>query len=110
MKEVMSAAQNVECVTLNTHSAELLEIEVTLRILSCEGVRVGSDSGSIRFSAAWTLQGLGTNSLVLKRGGFTSAALNWNGRDYGQLAERLSEAVVGASQALMADLPAKGGR
>ena len=109
MKEVLSTAQNAESVTLNSHSEESLDIEVTLRILSCEGGRTESGSGTVRFSAAWTLQGLGTNSVTAKRGSFISDALNWNGQDYGQLAERLSQAVAAASRVLAADLPAEAG-
>jgi hypothetical protein len=44
---------------------------------------------------------------VNKRGGYTAAPTAWDGRDYGQLALQLSQAIAAAGQALAVDLPRK---
>ena len=105
MKEVLSSARNVESVTLNSHGDDSLNCEVAIRILACEGLRVESGMSSIRFAATWEVRPVGTNSTATKRGGFTADAVAWSGKDYGQLAERISEAIASASIALATDLP-----
>jgi hypothetical protein len=105
MKETLSSARNVESVALNSHGDDTLDYEVAIRILACEGVRLGNGSGSIRFAVTWEARSVGTNSTVTNRGVFTAHPVAWDGKDYGQLAERLSEAVAGASKALAGDLP-----
>ena len=105
MKETLSSARNVESVALNSHGDETLDYEVAIRMLACEGVRLGSGSSSIRFALTWEARSVWTNSLVTKRGVFSEDPAAWDGKDYGQLAERLSEAIAGASRALAADLP-----
>ena len=105
MKETLSSARNVESVTLNSHGNEALDYEVVIRILACEGVRLGNGNGSIRFAVTWDARSVGTSSTVTSRGIFTAHQGAWNGKDYGQLAERLSEAIAAASRALAADLP-----
>ena len=105
MKETLSSARNVESVALNSHGADRLDYEVAIRILACEGVRLGNGNGSIRFAVTWKARSVGTNSTVTSRGVFTAHQGAWDGKDYGQLAERLSEAIAAASKALAADLP-----
>ena len=105
MKETLSSARNVESVALNSHGDETLDYEVAIRMLACEGVRLGSGNSSIRFALTWEARSVWTNSLVTKRGVFSEDPAAWDGKDYGQLAERLSEAIAGASRALAADLP-----
>ena len=105
MKEHLSAASNVASVTLNSHGDDTLNCEVAIQILACEGVRVESGMSSIRFAATWEVRPVGTNSTTTKRGGFTADGVAWSGKDYGQLAERISEAIADASIALAADLP-----
>ena len=90
---------------LNSHGDDTLDYEVAIRILACEGVRLGNGSGSIRFAVTWEARSVWTNSSVTKRGVFSENPAAWDGKDYGQLAERLSEAIAGASRALAADLP-----
>jgi uncharacterized lipoprotein YmbA len=105
MKETLSSARNIESVALNSHADDTLDYEVAIRILACEGVRLGNGNGSIRFAVTWEARSVGTNSTVTNRGVFTAHPVAWDGKDYGQLAERLSEAITGASKALAADLP-----
>jgi len=105
MKETLSSARNVEKVALNSRGDDTLDYEVTVRILACEGVRVENGNGSIRFSLAWEARSVGKNSTATQRGVFTADPVAWNGKDYGQLAERLSEAIASASKAVAAALP-----
>ena len=105
MKENLIASSKVASVTLNSHGDTTLDCEVVIRILACEGVREENGSGSIRFATMWEVQTVGTNSMATTRGGFTAGAVAWDGKTYAQLAERLSEAIAGASTSLAADLP-----
>ncbi|MFA7005433.1 MAG: PqiC family protein [Verrucomicrobiia bacterium] len=104
MKETLSSARNVEKVALNSHGDDTLDYEMTIRILACEGVRVENGNSSIRFAMTWEARSTGKNSTETKRGVFTADPVAWDGKDYGQLAERLSEAIAGASKALAAGL------
>ncbi len=105
IKETLSVAPNVESVTLNSHGAETLDVEVAIRILACEGMRVDHGNSSIRFAVTWETRLVGKNSNGTKRGAFTADPAAWNGKDYGQLAEGLSQAIVAMSKALAVDLP-----
>jgi len=105
MKATLSSARNVEDLALNSHGDDTLDYEVTIRILACEGVRIENGKSTIRFAVTWEVRSVEKNSAVTRRGVFTADPVAWNGKDYGQLAERLSEAVAGASKAVAADLP-----
>ncbi len=105
IKEALLSAVNVAGVALNSHGDDTLDFEVALRILACEGARADTGKSSIRFAVRWETRTVATNSTVIHRGGFTADALTWDGKHYGQLAERLSEAVAAAGQTLAAELP-----
>lgn len=105
MKEHLGAARNVASVTLNSHGDDSLDCEVAIQVVVCEGVRLEGETSSVRFAATWEVRPVGTNSTATKRGGFTVDNVTWDGKTYAQLAERLSEAIAGASMALAADLP-----
>jgi uncharacterized lipoprotein YmbA len=105
LKESLSSARNVESVALNSHGDDTLDYEVAIRVLACEGVRVENETSAIRFAVTWEARSVEKNSTEIRRGVFTADPVAWNGKDYGQLAERLSEAIAGASQAVAADLP-----
>jgi len=102
MKEMLSSMATV---TLNSHGDDTLNYEVTIRLLACEGVRAEQGTGTIRFVVAWEVRSVGTAATVAKRGVFTAAPVAWDGKDYGQLAQRLSAAIAGAGQAVAAALP-----
>ena len=105
IKETLSGAPNVATVTLNSHGDATLDYEVALRVLGCEGLRVEKRAGTIQFAVAWEVRSVGNKSTLTKRGMFTADPVGWDGKDYGQLAQRLSAAVAGVSQAVAADLP-----
>jgi uncharacterized lipoprotein YmbA len=99
LKEAISSAPNVEEVTLNPQGDGAMDYEVAVGILACEGVRLEKGGGSIRFVATWDMRSVGNNPTVI-HGDFSGDPLAWNGKDYGQLAERLSEAIASAGKAL----------
>jgi uncharacterized lipoprotein YmbA len=105
MKETLRSLPNVESVVLNSHGEETLDYEVAIQVLACEGVRVENGNSSIRFAATWEARRIEKPSMIGKPGEFTSDPLAWDGKDYGQLAERLSEAIAGVGKAIAADLP-----
>jgi hypothetical protein len=104
LKAALSSANNVASVALNSPGEETLDYEVRIQVLTCEGVRHKSAAGSIRLSLSWEIQSLGTNAPVLHRGNFNAAPAVWDGKDYGQLALQLSQAIADAGTALAADL------
>ena len=105
IKETLSGAPNVETVTLNSHGDNTLDYEVAIRLLACEGLRVKKGAGTIRFAMTWEIRSIRNNSMPTHRGVFTAVPVVWDGKDYGQLAQRLGEAIAGASRAVGADLP-----
>ena len=106
LKANLGHAPNVAGVSVNARGDGSLDCEVAIRILACEGVRAANGGGSIRFEATWEVRSLRASPVTTKRGGFTAEAVAWDGKDYGQLAGRLSEAMAAAANALAADLPA----
>jgi len=104
MEETLGS-RNIESKALNLHGNDTLDYEVSIQILACEGVRVDHGNSSIRLAMSWEVRPLADTLMKIRRGGFTTNAMVWNGRDYGQLAERLSEAIAGAGKMLAADMP-----
>ncbi|HTH46869.1 MAG TPA: PqiC family protein [Candidatus Limnocylindria bacterium] len=104
LKENLGHAPNVAGVAVNARGDSTPDCEVVVRILACEGVRMASGGGSVRFEATWEVRHLGADPAPAKRGEFKAEAMAWDGLDYGQLAGRLSEAVAAAANAIAADL------
>jgi len=92
-------------VVLNSHGDDTLDYEVGIRLLACEGLRGEKGGGTIRFAVTWEARSVGKNSTVTKRGMFTADQVAWDGKDYAQLAERLSGAIAGVSKAIATALP-----
>jgi predicted metalloprotease with PDZ domain len=68
-------------------------------------VRVEKGNGTIRFAVTWEARSVRKNSTVTKRGMFTADRVAWDGKDYEQLAERLSGAIASVSEAIATALP-----
>jgi len=107
LKDALGSADNVESVALNSHGDDGLDYEVRIQVLTCEGVRTESGTGSIRLRMSWEIKPAGTNEMGIKRGAFTAMPAAWDGKDYGQLALQLSKAIAGAGTALAVELPRK---
>lgn len=75
--------------------------DVAVRVTACEG----TTAGAVRFAADWQIMAPGGGKTVAG-GSFTAPTdLRWNGRDYGELAARLSEAVADLGRTIAAALP-----
>jgi uncharacterized lipoprotein YmbA len=107
MKAALRADDNMEILGLNSHGDDTLDYEVTIGVAACEGVRGESGTGSILLRMTWEIHTVGTNEAVIKRGTFTAPPAAWDGKDYGQLAWQLNQAIAAAGKALAADLPVK---
>ena len=107
MKEALRSDDNVEIPGLNSHGDDTLDYEVTIRVAACEGLLGESGTGSMVLRMTWEILPVGMNGQVIKRGTFTAAPTVWDGKDYGQLAWQLNQAIAAAGQALAADLPVK---
>ena len=105
MQATLHSTGNVASLVLNSHGEGPLDFETVIRIQACEGVRLESGSGAIALALSWETRSLGTNATVVRFGEFKAPPAVWDGKDYGQLALRLSEAVAEASRAWAADLP-----
>jgi uncharacterized protein len=105
LKESLSSAQNVESVAINSRGGDALDYEVSTRVVSCEGFRGVNGNSSTHFAVVWEIRSTATNSMPPMQGVFTADAGVWDGKDYGQLAQRLSEAVVALSKAIVVNLP-----
>ena len=84
-----------------------MDYEVAIRVLACEGAVAGSGAASIRFVAEWELTTVGTTRVVAERGTFTAQPAAWDGKDFGELARGLSEAVAGLSKSVGEALPGR---
>lgn len=108
MKENLGTLPSVgRVVVYPNHGADAVDYEVAIRVLACEGAVEASGAASIRFVAEWELTAVGTKSAVAGRGTFTAQPATWDGKNFGQLARALSEAVAGLSESVGQALPAK---
>jgi uncharacterized lipoprotein YmbA len=104
VKDVLGTAPNVESVTLGSRGGNGTDCDIALRVLACEGVRESAGAAGISFKVAWEVRS-GESRRVTQRGVFVAAPAEWNGTDYGQLAERLSEAARQLGSGLQAQIP-----
>ncbi|MCF7689636.1 MAG: PqiC family protein [Cephaloticoccus sp.] len=81
------------------------DYDVSLNILRCGGVRT-DDQTAVEFSVLVEISRPGEKSAVISRQVFTADAQNWDGRDYGELVQRLSADVARLGDAVVAALPA----
>jgi uncharacterized lipoprotein YmbA len=79
---------------------ERRDFEVMVRVTACEA----ATDGSVQFAADWRVAAPGGAAPVAE-GSYVAPGLRWDGRDHGQLAARLSEAVAGLSREIGAALP-----
>ena len=79
--------------------------EIRIRILACEGVRVGPSEGSIQFEMVWEISAPGAFRSNVHRGGCKALGMAWNPNNPGELARLLSDAVADAAIRLASDIP-----
>ncbi|MBI4323705.1 MAG: membrane integrity-associated transporter subunit PqiC [Chloroflexi bacterium] len=106
--ENLGTLPNVESVVAYPHHGnDAVDYEVAIHVLACEGAVEGSGAASIRFVAEWELTSVGARGAVAGRGTFTAQPTMWDGKNFGQLARGLSEAVAGLSKSVGQSLPTK---
>jgi len=87
-----------------TRNGDDHDYEVAIQLRRCEGVLPG---GAARLAAHIDIYSGDLNPRRLAQDDFTTDVAGWNGKDYGQLAKKLSEAAVILSDRIVALLPPK---
>lgn len=80
------------------------DYDVSIHVLRCEGVREGSRH-LVRFSVMLIISTTGDEAKIITRRVFTAPDREWDGHDYGELVEALSDAVGSLSDEVVAALP-----
>jgi uncharacterized lipoprotein YmbA len=81
------------------NGGEAPDLEISLRVLACEGVKEGEDRASSSFAAAWEARwAKGPDAGSVRRHHYRPAPGAWDGSDYALLAERLSDALAGLAR------------
>lgn len=78
------------------------DFDIVVSVLRCEGDRA---AGVARFTAVIEIYSTAPGAPRIARDTFTTEVQGWNGQDYGQLAQKLSEAVEAFSNRIAALLP-----
>ncbi|MDD3180818.1 MAG: ABC-type transport auxiliary lipoprotein family protein [Opitutaceae bacterium] len=93
-------------VMINPASAAPHDYDVRVKVLNCEGTASGG-TGGIRFAAEIEVKSAGPDAAIVSSRTFAAQNVTWDGRDYAQLANLLSGAVVELADAVLAALPEK---
>ncbi len=102
LAENLRSLKNVARVSTPPFRAdEQRDFEILVGVTACEGTA----DGDVRFAATWRILVPGGSAGTVAEGNYAAAGLRWDGRDCGQLAARLSEAVAGLSRDIAAALP-----
>jgi uncharacterized lipoprotein YmbA len=80
---------------------EQRDFEIMVNVTACEG----TTDGEVRFAATWRMLAPGGSAETVAGGNYAASGLRWDGRDHGQLAAQLSEALAGLSRDIAAALP-----
>jgi hypothetical protein len=84
------------------------DFDVSVRLIRCEGVLPpGGGSGVVQLVAMIEVMRIGALGEVVSRRRFAAPETAWDGKDFSQLAARLSAAVAALSEDVAGVLPAK---
>lgn len=83
------------------------DYDVAVRVLRCEGERKPGGRYAASFAAVLEVTESRSGGSVVLRKVFAAPETAWNGKDYGELASGLSEAVGALAAEVIAALPAK---
>ena len=84
------------------------DFDVSVRVIRCEGVQTAAGGRpSVRFAANVEVTRSGAAGDVVARRRFVAPEMAWDGKDYAQLAARISAAVAALSEDVIGVLPAK---
>jgi uncharacterized lipoprotein YmbA len=102
LAENLRSLKNVARVSTQPFRAdEQRDFEIMVNVTACEGTA----DGEVRFAATWRILAPGGSVGTVAEGNYAASGLRWDGRDHGQLAARLSEALAGLSRDIAASLP-----
>jgi len=97
-------AAHEEAVQVVARGGEEHDYNVAVILRDCEGVL---PSGTVRLAAHIEITSADLDPKVVAETDFTSEIPGWNGKDYSQLARKLSEAAAALSDRIVTLLPAK---
>jgi uncharacterized lipoprotein YmbA len=104
LAENLRSLKNVARVSTPPFRAdEQRDFEILVQVGACEG----TSDGDVRLAATWRILAASGSAGTVAEGNYAASGLRWDGRDYGQLAARLSEALAGLSREIAATLPPK---
>jgi uncharacterized lipoprotein YmbA len=104
LAENLRTLKNVARVSTQPFRAdEQRDFEILVHVSACEGTA----DGAVRFAATWRILAPAGSAGTVAEGNYAASGLRWDGRDHGQLAARLSEALAGLSREIAAALPHK---
>jgi uncharacterized lipoprotein YmbA len=102
LAENLRSLKNVARVSTQPFRAdEQRDFEIMVNVTACEGTA----EGDVRFAASWRILAPGGSAGTVAEGNYAASGLRWDGRDHGQLAAQLSEALAGLSRDIAAALP-----
>ena len=100
--ENLRSLKNVARVSMQPFRAdEQRDFEILMHVSACEGTA----DGDVRFAANWRILAPVGSAGTVAEGNYAASGLRWDGRDHGQLAAKLSEALGGLSREIAASLP-----
>jgi uncharacterized lipoprotein YmbA len=83
------------------------DYDVAVNVVRCEGALDAAGHAAVKFSAVLEINRVKSPGLIVTRKVFTAPDAAWDGKDYGALAQALSEAVGALGQEIAAVLPDK---
>lgn len=81
------------------------DFDVAVNIVRCEGQLDAAGHGAVKFAAVLEVTSVKTPGLIVTRKLFAAPDAAWDGRDYGALANALSEAVAALGREVATALP-----
>ena len=100
--ENLRSLKNVARVSMQPFRAdEQRDFEILMHVSACEGTA----DGDVRFAVNWRILAPVGSAGTVAEGNYAASGLRWDGRDHGQLAAKLSEALGGLSREIAASLP-----
>ena len=102
LREELLAQGTAGAVVTSTarRTQENASVELSIRVLACEGV----SNGAVAFRAVWELATTEAKPTTMGRGDYRAVDLRWDGKNEASLAAQLSQAVAGLAGEISAAL------
>jgi uncharacterized lipoprotein YmbA len=101
---LVSALGASSVVSFPLASGETRQWDLRVRVARCEGAAPAAGSAGVLFSASYQIVSVADGALVAQ-GDLSVTDLEWNGRDFGELARQLSRAVARFAEEVAAKVP-----